>query len=848
MSVEDVWCHSRKYEYRGCRGRLMLWGAVMVLLSSLRLGAQEVEVRVRLSTDALPLLAPQQWNTVRLSVSNRTSQARRVLCVVHPVEDETLQFGRWVWVAAQSTRLVSVPVKLTATQPEQTQIDLRALVIEHRDGHEVLLAQEFGELKVDQSFRLMAREQMTVILDRRAEQLDAWALHPISRADPSYRKPVSAGEVALTARFDQDFGRNVSYWSEDVFPGHEVVLDAVDQLVISDDRLLHDPQGLMTVRSWVARGGRLWLWLPYVDPELPTALLGEAWEVVELQRTSLSDVRVQMKPQAWGLSGVDAETRHYDPPVAWVQVHVPRGDILCRVEQWPAAFQFPYGEGMVLVTTLGAEAWVRPRMEQDPTARGGKNRQTDYVSLPHLEPLGALLFNPRPPRLTTGVDVEPTLTEQIGYQVPARWAVLGLLTAMVGLLCVAIGRAQYLDRREHLVWFVPLLSLGCSGAVLSLGASTHQRIEPLVVFWQWVQPLFGTSDVHVQTVLVSYSPSGEGRVWQGEHGGIIEPDLRGTGGGIRRLIWQDEGRFAWEGVSDLPGIRRAEGRSVQQVNQPWTMLLTPGPQTWQGRWQGPIGFVPEDSLLITAAGRLPLMMNNDGTVVMHPQQVLADSQFLAAELLDDQRQRRQRLLEAWWQPEKIPPQPYILLWSPGYEQGWQLGPMAQRSSALTMFPCQLLPPPEGTTFTIPAPLLPYHEAYGPDGTTPTGFYDARTRRWSEKQRPSMCWLHFEPPSTLLPLKLLRVRLTLQVRGPVGRLELATADGERVHTLHTWNDPVGTLTFDIDDPLALQLSPQGGWLLRVSAGQLPTEEAALSTPLSFWQIEKLSAEWTVQRTP
>jgi hypothetical protein len=110
------------------------------------------------------------------------------------------------------------------------------------------------------------------------------------------------------------------------------------------------------------------------------------------------------------------------------------------------------------------------------------------------------------------------------------------------------------------------------------------------------------------------------------------------------------------------------------------------------------------------------------------------------------------------------------------------------------------------------------------------------------------------PESLLPIELERVRLTVQITGPAGRIEIAgVANGEPV-TLETRDDPVGTMHFDIERPDVLTTDAGGRLLLGVLVG-FPRNDAAIAAPLDRrvevvdpWQISFLRLEAEGQTQP
>ena len=137
---------------------------------------------------------------------------------------------------------------------------------------------------------------------------------------------------------------------------------------------------------------------------------------------------------------------------------------------------------------------------------------------------------------------------------------------------------------------------------------------------------------------------------------------------------------------------------------------------------------------------------------------------------------------------------------------------------------------------------------GPDGVAASGLYDYRRREWQNRAIPSSAWLRFEVPGVLLPFEPTRGKVTVQVTGPVGKLEIAASRGKETVPLKTWTDPVGTLSMEITDPALLQVT-NGGLLLKVSGGD-PARPGLTKSggKANYWRIESLRLDLSGKTAP
>src|SRR5262245_16117390 len=78
----------------------------------------------------------------------------------------------------------------------------------------------------------------------------------------------------------------------------------------------------------------------------------------------------------------------------------------------------------------------------------------------------------------------------------------------------------------------------------------------------------------------------------------------------------------------------------------------------------------------------------------------------------------------------------------------------------------------------------------------------------------------------------RGRLAVQVSGPIGKLEIAGHREGLPIPLRTWIDPVGALSFELNESELLPVAADGGILLRVSGGDPDRPELTQTTENSI----------------
>jgi hypothetical protein len=137
---------------------------------------------------------------------------------------------------------------------------------------------------------------------------------------------------------------------------------------------------------------------------------------------------------------------------------------------------------------------------------------------------------------------------------------------------------------------------------------------------------------------------------------------------------------------------------------------------------------------------------------------------------------------------------------------------------------------------------------GPDAAGASVAFDNRTRTWQEQSNASQTWLRFQLPAPLLPSEIEQATLTLNISAPLRSVKLSTGRPTGMAHLARRSDPVGTFSYRIDQPEALQLDATGGLhvLLNVGELELKSDRAAEAGFLEKrWQVNSLDIDVRVR---
>lgn len=836
------------------------------------------------SPGGLSVYRAEKWGLLNLHLQNPTDTPLELLATTFFQGESALQYGRRVWVPPHSRLQTWHPLRLPRSATGQS-LNTLTLVMDARQEREVLLRGDHGYLQIDGNLRGTDEDSVTALIEGAADlplnPISRSALAPGSDVRPDREPDASAfrlvpdenlganAELVVTSRLEAQRTRRMASLLDHSLPPSAEAFQALDHLVLADSRLTNDSAGLAATRRWLFGGGRLWVMLDQVDPSVLARLLGDEFVCEIIDRVGLTTVQLA-DPQA---GGKVVSTQEYEQPVEFVRVAVSEVEVVYTVDSWPAAFWKTCGEGRLLVTTLGPRGWMRRRTANDANSVPNPRRQrfggestspmltnaidelrapTAFTTLPPMSTLAQDFFATRLPPLLPDELLGPLTQEYVGYAIPSRTLILGLLLGF-SLLLLSLGAWLWRRNRLELLGAIgPGLALGISVILVLLGRQQRNAVPPTVASLQIVQPISGTDDVRIAGVAGLYAPDAGTATISAEQGGWLLPDSSGLDSTTRRMVWTDQDAWQWEHLPETAGIRRATFQATTEQPARLEAHATFGPEGLTGRVHLPREYRPTDAILATREGRFGVELHDDGKLTALANNVLADDQFLAAGLLSDEQSRRRRLLQQLLANplrRDYPEVPHLFLWTEPWDTGFRFGEQRRSmGSALLAVPLKLQRPAVGTEVRLASPLLPFRVTIGPDDSAPPAWWDAPRLQWIEKSQPTETWLRFQIPTVLLPIAVDRGRVTVRVKGPVGKVALA---GYRLNTnaivpLKTWSDPVGTLSLDITDPELLAVSADGGLLLHIAAGdkdrpELTQREATDNSIMSYWQIESLTLE-------
>ena len=613
-------------------------------------------------------------------------------------------------------------------------------------------------------------------------------------------------------------GRRVAFLSDQHLPPIPEAYDAIDQMVLFNDRFAEDPVSLNAIRSWLNDGGRVWLQLDLMELESAAQLLGERLACEVIDRVELHEIEVKSTRPRPGI-GYTGE-RDFEDPVAMVRVAVDKANVTHVVDGWPAAFMLEYGRGRVFVTTVGGPAWVVPgRHPRD------YNRQGNFDATNQLGDIGIMSGRTPSPAPPDGLD--DYLNEQIGYQIVGR----GPVVATLGFFCVGLAVVGgVLARRkqlEKMAIVAPLFAVVAATPLVVFGTRSQQSAPPTVAMGQFVEIGDSSNRAAVTGSLAMYSPEPATTSFGADGGGVFEPDFRGLESTIRRMVWTDLDRWRWDDVRLTAGVRKAEIRSDLILPEAVEARGTFDSEGFRGVLQG---LQMEDSLIV-APGAPPLAVNwSDNEFQSGPADQMAPGQYVSGAILSGKQRRRQAVyqtvLESYSRPHRFPTRRLLMGWTDPFDLNFKFAEGTRIiGGALVAAPLSIERPKAGSEVLIPVSFVGLQSTAGPSGP-PGGspLYNTRTGQWIRSESATKTWLRCLPPPELAPLTLKSAVIRMKATIPSRTLTLlGAADGKVVELMKRPN-VVGPFELTIDDPSVLKIDDAGGialgvWISESEGGEL-----------------------------
>ena len=814
---------------------LVLAGLLVVVTPGRSIAQSEPRDRSSIRVSPVTRYVPGHWSLLSVSASN-VGDAKTVKAVAWFDTAPQLQFAREFHVPADSVRVTSVPVLIPEKPNANGELELKWAFIEQAGEGEVFGGDyAFNGNKIEgQPLHVPIRPRQTaVIFDTNDQSLDV--LEHVRRQLPSLFDNSSIYIHQGTSAPESDAG-----------------FDPADLVVLLSDDITRSSNSVQSLRSWVRRGGTLWLPVNVLDSETIVQIVEDAFPFTIVDRTKLTRfdlIRTQFSEhQSKSFSAV------LDKGVDFIQLVSDESAVTHRIDGWPAAIRQSIGRGHVVLTTLGIEGWVTP-----PNWSSDSNALpvNDYVSTTLTRELSALLTKSHTDagRQLVSVDAQlEYLQHQIGYKAPSRRLVgivsivYCVLLAVMGVILLRRGRAG------QMLAGVPILVLMTSGLFVVAGragkSADHKAVSLEVVE---TQP--GQDDIISDGTLLLYSTNSATTKISGSHGVTVAPSSRNASSSIARMTWTDSSEWHFDNLKVPPGTVQFD---IRQAWRPSMPIEARGSFDSNGFFGTVLG-LPEmagasvrlaDAIIAGPThSSLAVSVQADGRLVADKE--LPTGEFLAAAMLSEEQARRQAVYRDALDPRilerRLFKRPTLFAWSQSIEEKFQIDGLTSDSAGGRFYAIdlELQRPTSGTAIRIPAPFLPYRTVTGGKGRGIVSAFKNSTGVWSDSNNVASATLRFQLPESLLPLVAEEVLFTIRISAPARGVEILAGVPGAFKVIDQHESPIGTFEFSVRDPDLLQIDKDGGLFMGVDIGgiNIASDPEDFGTQDRNWKIEWVQIEFT-----
>ena len=796
---------------------------------------QPQQVRVSVYRTGVNVYDRGEWAVVGLRGINPLEKDVEATVVLFFEQDTQTRYKRKFWIPARSTRMTWLPVRVPSTTPHRQQLQAFTMTLVDSDGEDVLQRGSDPSLYTMSLLPLNNRSSLTGAIHQRRD--------PTKVSDERWPDEDAADLVGLM-RETADADSSYVTFRDMLLPPYSHSLDGLDNLLISDNHWLSDSAAPLALRSWLQRGGKLWLMLDFVGQDVVDALLGNDSCLEIVDRVELTEFTLQT-PQLAETDRDPQERWESERPVEFVRVLLTDDAIVhSRIGEWPAAFSIKQGNGEVLVTTLGARGWHhRLDLLEDPPKADVPTEGATQA----LGELGELMLSSASQASLPSESIRPVLQSQIGYQVPSR-AMVGLILGANFLVLLSGGVVlARLNKLQHLAWILPVCAMTSAAVMIALGQANVSQVPATLASVQFLELSSASDQVRATTYASFYSPAGERFPLYSGAAGLVAPQEEADGS-LKQIAWQGERNSYWEEFRVPPGAARfVKVRNDYLLPQSIRASARFGPEGLAGSIDN-IDVVGKPADAVVAA---PVSANSGvefrdgGQFICGDRHLLSPQEYLSGVLLSDEQQRRQTIYRSLFATgEAYPARPTIFVWGDAEPLGIKVPDVFQnRGATLWAIPLQLERTPSGGEFAISPTFIRMLNSDSALGTS--NVYNPRTGVWLDEASTSTRSLfEFVLPSVVTPAELTSATVYLKINAPWREVQLLgkRASTGEVVTIKSWQGPSGLLETQVKDLDLLGVSADEGLLLGLSVSDVngkstsKKDAGAPTDKLGVWRVD------------
>src|SRR5205823_4188765 len=161
---------------------------------------------------------------------------------------------RRVWIPAQSLLRTGHPILIPKyDRSKGRNLNLHSLVLDSASSHQALLKSEGGVLRHDGALIVTHDSQNTAIISKVSYNTDAPQTDPSQNEISEPQNEIT--DLVAACRVELFLSNSLTLLGDAFLPPDETSLDALDQIVVADDRIVNDFAATAALRRWLNAGG-----------------------------------------------------------------------------------------------------------------------------------------------------------------------------------------------------------------------------------------------------------------------------------------------------------------------------------------------------------------------------------------------------------------------------------------------------------------------------------------------------------------------------------------------------------------------------------------------------------------
>ena len=815
---------------------LRLLSCVCLLgVSNVLCAQQSPRISARMSAGGTGRYMAERWGMVKAIVHNPTNTPQDALFVVTPPDSGGVQFARSIRMPANCATETSWPIFVN--EGLSGNVDFEYLTFPGGTDTNIIKRREHQEVLSTYS----------ALVRPRGPGLTAW----LAAADVSDEENRKVQRLMRAMRFAvyRDVGI-VSMVPREI-TSHAETLDAIDQVVVSNDRLGEHPECCESIRLWLQRGGRLLICLDQTGPEALEYLLGDAFPFAVVGETSANSVKLELNPTYRTDSYPIREVlREFDEPVRYIRIIADHAEPIWTVDGWPVALQIPYGLGQVVVTTISPDVFYQQKENR-------ADSDSEFEPIPSMRRIQDTLFVITPPHILNQEAVSVQAAGRIGYAIPSRtFAMLLTLGFPLLLLCGGLILLQS-HKGERLLWLVPLLAVFVSIPAVSKGMATKDVAPATAIQTHILNAVPGQTQLVSDGLATVYSPDPATMLVHGDDGSILEPPVDASNRDYRRLVWTGKRQNEWFQLNQPKGVSSLQVRSLRTLSRPLDAVATFTSDGLQGQLQmAELSNARNAVFASSTPDIMAVRIDPEGSFTISPAAILAPGEFFEDTLVSDEQRQHAAIYASMFdssqRADAFPRQPSLMYWVDAGESALQIGDdgTSREEQLLVIQPLRLEPPALNQTIRIPSAFVPFRVVVD-DGGSFSSVYNSSKRIWdaSGREGAGSVRLQFELPETCLPFETQATTATLRIRAGSRNVKVTVGSPGEFHHAKELTSPVGSFEFELPLDAVRDTMKIGKLWVQIDVSDLnqpEPDEPAVGEQDDSWVIEQLSLTVQGQR--